>query len=388
MVGQGPAMDRLRAQLAAVAGRDCTVMVHGESGSGKELAARTIHALSARTAGPFIAVDCTGLRDTLLESQLFGHVKGAFTGADHASVGFIRAADRGTLFLDEIGELEPKTQAKLLRVLQERVVVPLGATKPVPIDVRVVCASHRDLRLMASRGEFREDLLFRLDVVKVSLPSLRERQEDIAPLATHFLRQLAELYGEPARGLTSAAAELLRSYSWPGNVRELANAVEHAVVFATGAMIDIADLPDRVRASLVQTAVLSPGLATPLNVALAPAPVVITPVRLEHAAGLARDVAVVANARAGGEAGLAPGAVDLRQLVSMLGPVLPTIDELERAMIARALELTGGNQNQAAAMLNLERRRLYRKVARYGLRGSANRRVDASGPLGADEEAA
>ncbi|MCU0689657.1 MAG: sigma 54-interacting transcriptional regulator, partial [Phycisphaerales bacterium] len=250
MVGRGEAMERLRRVLGAVAARDCTVMLHGESGSGKELAARTIHAQSGRQGGPFVAVDCTGLRDTLLESQLFGHVKGAFTGADAPALGFIRAADGGTLFLDEVGELEPKTQAKLLRVIQERSVVPLGSTKPIPVDVRIVCASHRDLRAMAEKGEFREDLLFRLDVVKISLPSLRERVEDIVPLAEHFLGQLAKVYGEGAKRLGPSAVDALMAYRWPGNVRELANAIEHAMVFAQEEMIGLADLPERVRVAV------------------------------------------------------------------------------------------------------------------------------------------
>ncbi|MFT3687186.1 MAG: sigma 54-interacting transcriptional regulator [Phycisphaerales bacterium] len=222
MVGAGPAMQQLRSMIDAVAPRDCTVMIHGESGAGKELTARTIHLQSRRCTGAFVAVDCTGLRDTLLESQLFGHVKGAFTGADAPSLGFIRAADGGTLFLDEIGELELKTQAKLLRCIQERCVVPLGSVKPVPVDVRVVCATHRNLREMASKGEFREDLLFRLDVVQVKLPSLRERREDIAALAGHFLGQLADLYGEEPRGLSertwrrsSRTAGPATCASWP-----------------------------------------------------------------------------------------------------------------------------------------------------------------------------
>lgn len=321
-------MTELRAHLAAVASRDVTVMIHGESGSGKELAARTIHAMSNRQAGPFVAVDCTGLRDTLLESQLFGHVKGAFTGADAPSLGFIRAADGGTLFLDEIGELEPKTQAKLLRVIQERSVVPLGSTKPIPVDVRIVCASHRDLRAMATRGEFREDLLFRLDVVKISLPSLRDRVEDIVPLAQHFLAQIADLYGEPAKALNEASIAALQSYPWPGNVRELANAIEHAVVFCQNGVVDLANLPDRVR-----VAVPTAKIALPQHEIH------------EVGAGIALDDAV------------------------------PTLAEMERDLIIRALRASFGNQNRAAAMLGIERRRLYRKVASYGLRTLVDKKV-------------
>jgi DNA-binding NtrC family response regulator len=352
MVGQGTAMARLRELLGAVAARECTVMLHGPSGSGKELAARTIHALSGRAAAPFVAVDCTGLRDTLLESQLFGHVKGAFTGADVPALGFIRAADGGTLFLDEIGEMEPKTQAKFLRVLQERTVVPLGATRPVPVDVRVVCASHRDLRALAARGEFREDLLFRLDVVKISLPSLAERPEDIEPLAEHFVGQLADLYGEPARGISAGARAALRAYGWPGNVRELANAVEHAVVFCRGDEIEVADLPERVRGAVVGAGASAAG-----------------------APGAAGTTGVRENlGEWGGEWGvqrsgaLAAGAEAIARV--------PTLEQMERELIERALRITNGNQNSAAAMLQIERRRLYRKVSRYGLRPLVNKRAE------------
>lgn len=313
-------MQRLKGMIEAVAPRECTVLIQGESGSGKELTARTIHTRSRRADGPFVAVDCTGLRDTLLESQLFGHVKGAFTGADGPALGFIRAAEGGTLFLDEIGELELKTQAKLLRCIQERSVVPLGSVKPVPVDVRVVCATHRNLRDMATKGEFREDLLFRLDVVQVRLPALRERSEDVMALAGHFLQQLAELYGEEPRALSRDAALSLQRYPWPGNVRELANALEHAAVFCTGNVIEVSDLPERVR---------SGSLAAP-----------------------AVEPAALGVGLAGGE--------------------ISTLEAMERVLIARALEATDGNQNRAAGLLAVERRRLYRKVAKYNLKHLTN----------------
>lgn len=328
MVGAGPAMQQLKGMIGAVAPRDCTVMIHGESGSGKELTARTIHLQSRRAKGPFVAVDCTGLRDTLLESQLFGHVKGAFTGADGPSLGFIRAADGGTLFLDEIGELELKTQAKLLRCIQERSVVPLGSVKPINVDVRVVCATHRNLRDMTTKGEFREDLLFRLDVVQVRLPSLRERREDVMALAGHFLAQLAELYGEEPRTLSREAALALQDYNWPGNVRELANALEHAAVFSQGSVIEWSDLPERVRSARGE---VRPG-------------VTINPVTGDGAAAAG---------------GWPPG-------------VVLTLEAMERELIARALRVSEGNQNRAAGMLAVERRRLYRKVAKYGLKHLTN----------------
>ncbi|MBL0869159.1 MAG: sigma-54-dependent Fis family transcriptional regulator [Phycisphaerales bacterium] len=310
LVGESPAMGRLRKLVKAVAMKDCTVLVRGESGTGKELIARTVHEESRRATGPFVAVDCTGLRDTLLESQLFGHVKGAFTGAEQNTLGFIRAADGGTLFLDEIGELEPKTQAKLLRVIQERSVVPLGSVKPIPVNVRILAATHRDLKKMVTHGQFREDLYFRLDVVTVHAPTLGERKTDIVLLAEHFLKQVAELYEEPVKSISPEARKVLEAYAWPGNVRELANAIEHAVVFCKGSSIDVLDLPERVR---------------------------------------------------GIGAGNAGAALDLAD-----GPII-TLEAAEKGLIVRALKASNGNQSRAAALLSIDRRRLYRKVRLYGL---------------------
>ncbi|MGQ0627584.1 MAG: sigma-54 interaction domain-containing protein [Phycisphaerales bacterium] len=307
LVGTAPAMQRLRKLIGAVASRDCTVLIQGQSGTGKELVARTIHTSSRRARGPFVAVDCTGLRDTLLESQLFGHVKGAFTGAEQPTLGFFRAADGGTLFLDEIGELEARTQAKLLRCIQERAVVPLGGVKPIPVNVRVLAATHRDLKQMVARSEFREDLYFRLDVVRLETPPLSRRGVDVVPLAEHFLAELADLYEEPVKRLSADARELLAAYSWPGNVRELANAIEHAVVFANGEELTPLDLPERLRAGVV------PG-ANPAD-----------------------------------------------------GPIV-TLESAERTLIARALKATDGNQSKAAEILCIDRRRLSRKIGRYGLK--------------------
>jgi DNA-binding NtrC family response regulator len=332
MVGISQPMALLKQQLAAVAPRDVTVLLRGESGAGKELTARTLHAQSRRGQGPFIAVDCTGLRDTLLESQLFGHVKGAFTGADQAALGFVRAADGGTLFLDEIGEMELRTQAKLLRVIQERVVVPLGSVKAIPVDVRIICATHRDLRAMATRGEFREDLLFRLDVVTIKLPSLRQRREDILPLAGHFLNQIAELYGEAPKVLSPETCDLLERFDWPGNVRELANAIEHAVVFSSGGVIEPSHLPDRITLAMAKADLQG---------------------KIDHQLHAATNLPAMI------------GHLDHAQ--DLLTESLPTLEQMERSLIERALKMTGGNQNRAAAMLKIERRRLYRKVAGYGL---------------------
>ena len=240
-------MEAIKAFAATVAPRQCTVMLLGETGTGKEMDARYIQSGSDRAAGPFIPIDCSALSDSLFESQMFGHLRGAFTGAVGESLGFVRAADGGTLFLDEIGELSLPLQAKLLRVIQERCVVPVGDAYSHPVDIRLVTATHRDLAEMVRVGTFREDLYFRLNVICVRLPPLRDRVGDILPLAQHFLKAQATLYDEPLRRLSPAAAAAVQRYSWPGNVRELANAMEAAHVLARGKTIEPTDLPSRVQ---------------------------------------------------------------------------------------------------------------------------------------------
>jgi DNA-binding NtrC family response regulator len=335
LVGQSDPMVRLRRQIAAVASKDCTVLVNGQSGTGKELVARSIHALSNRAAGAFVAVDCTGLRDTLMESQLFGHVKGAFTGADTNTLGFLRAADGGTLFLDEIGELELKTQSKLLRCIQERCVTPLGSTKSVPIDVRIVAATHRNLKQMVGEGTFRQDLYYRLEVVRLELPPLSERLDDVPRLAQHFLAQLAQMYNEPARSISNEAMAALQSYAWPGNVRELANAIEHAAVFTHEPVLRLEDFPERVRVRMPASAV-----------------------------GVRTQVTSVGSTQ-----------LDEASII--------TLAQAEKELIARALVVTAGNQSKAARLLSIDRRRLYRKIKRYQL---AHLTSASEAPEGADAD--
>jgi two-component system response regulator HydG len=307
LIGASPAMRRLSQQLDALGRRACTVLLTGESGTGKELAARSIHARSSRAMRPFIPVDSTTLRDTLFESQLFGHTRGAFTGADRATLGFFRAADSGTLFLDEIGELPLQSQAKLLRCIQERRVVPLGATEGVPADVRVIAATNRDLTEMVRRGEFREDLFYRLNVASLVLPPLRQRKEDIPLLVQHALEELAGLYQETPRSITPAALAVLQHHDWPGNVRELINAVEHALVFSPpDDSLDVADLPEVVQAERVRTSIHT-------------------------------------------EFGVM------------------TLAAAERQAIAAALRASGGNQTRAAQTLEIERHRLRRRILQYNL---------------------
>jgi two-component system response regulator HydG len=304
----------LRSQIELVAPRSATVLIEGETGVGKEVAARQIHALSPRAAQPFVPVDCTVFATELMESQLFGHVKGAFTGAVAAALGFVRCADHGTLFLDEIGELPLFVQAKLLRCIQERMVVPVGGVDPIPVDLRILAATHRDLAEMVRAGTFRQDLYFRLNVVRLSIRPLRERRDEILPLAQHFLHDIATAYAEPSKTLSPAAADALVHYEWPGNVRELRNAIERSFLFCGDRTIEAAHLPEEIR-------------ATPA----------IPPDR------------------------------DPWTRAAFETESIPRLADAERLLIARVLKVTGGNQSDAARLLDIERHRLRRKIVQHGL---------------------
>src|SRR5512140_1131678 len=243
LVGSSAPMREVTRMIEAVAYSSTTVLVTGDSGTGKELVARALHARSPRKAHPFIALNCGALTETLLESELFGHVKGAFTGAQRDQKGLFDAADGGTIFLDEIGDIPPPTQVRLLRVLQEGEIKRVGAADSVKVDVRVIAATHRDLPKLVKAGKFREDLFYRLNVINIPLPPLRDRVDDIPLLAHHFLRRYAERLGKKVRSVSPDAIELLTSYRWPGNVRELENAIERAVVLCRGDTILPGDLP-------------------------------------------------------------------------------------------------------------------------------------------------
>ncbi len=248
-VAESPAMREAMRLARAASGVPSTVLVLGETGTGKEEVARAIHALGPRARGPFVAVNCGAIPAELAESELFGHEKGAFTGAVSARVGVFEQADGGTLFLDEVGELSPALQVKLLRVLQDRVVARLGGRGPVPVDVRVVAATHRDLAAMSRAGTFREDLFWRLNVVRIDLPPLRERPEDVLPLANRFLSRLSKTLGRRAEGFSDEAVAALTRCPWPGNARQLANALERALVLKAGSgPVELADLPPEVLA--------------------------------------------------------------------------------------------------------------------------------------------
>ncbi len=257
IIGNSSAMLEVFELVETIAPTGSTVLITGESGTGKELIARAIHVRSPRSERPFVAVNCGALTETLLDSELFGHMRGAFTGADGNRKGLIEVADKGTIFLDEIGEMSPMLQVKILRVLQERKFRRVGGTEEVEADIRIIAATNRDLAKMVSEGQFREDLYYRINVIPIRLPSLRERAEDVALLADHFVAKFAEQMKKPIVGLSGAALECLKAHSWPGNVRELENAMERAVALERTPSILPDSLPEAVRG--MQRSVTAPG---------------------------------------------------------------------------------------------------------------------------------
>ncbi len=309
-VGRNRTFSEVIRLAETVAPTDSTVLITGESGTGKEIVARYLHALSERAEGPFVSVNCGALPESLLESELFGHVKGSFTGAVRDKDGLLVAARAGTFFLDEVGEMSPALQVKLLRALQEREVVPVGATEPVPIEVRIVAATNRELEDEIRRGTFRSDLYYRLNVITLHLPPLRERSEDIALLAEHFIARLGERTENGAPRLVEGTLGVLQAYDWPGNVRELENALERAAILCQDGRIRPEDLPARVREP--------------------------------RAAPLVADAA----------------------------PPNPTLETIERAYILWVLQAEGGNKARAAEILGIDPSTLYRKLNRYGVSDS------------------
>jgi DNA-binding NtrC family response regulator len=245
LLGSSPALERIMKQARAVASTSATVLLTGENGTGKEMLARAVHEESPRADGPFVAVSCAALPEDLIESELFGHERGAFTGATQAKMGRFELADGGTLFLDEIGELTQAVQVKLLRVLQERAFERLGGTKTLSVDIRLVAASNRDLEQEVEEGRFRRDLFYRLNVVPLQLPALRERREDLPILAAHFAAKAADKHGRPPSALDPPLLEALQEYDWPGNVRELENLMERLVVLTTGSRLSTEFLPEK-----------------------------------------------------------------------------------------------------------------------------------------------
>ncbi len=307
ITGSSEAMKKVFRLVRQAAPTEATVLIEGPSGTGKELVAHAIHNLSARAKGPFVAVECAALNGNLLESELFGHEKGAFTDAFQRRIGRFEAANHGTIFLDEISEIPLSTQVKLLRVLETRSFERIGSSETIKTDIRIVAACNRDLRAYVAEGKFREDLFYRLNVVDIRLPPLRERAGDIALLVKRFLNEFSAANGNRVTGITPAAMKMLESYAWPGNVRELRNAVEKMVVLSPGGMLDVSDIPDEMRAPA----------SIPLPIA--------------------------ANG---------------------------TLAETEKARILAALQSVGNNRSKAARVLGISRRTLYRKLDEYAQEGT------------------
>src|SRR5437667_412665 len=329
MVGDSPALRVLRADIAQAAPSNGRVLIFGENGTGKELVARNIHFQSLRAQGPFVEVNCAAIPEELIESELFGHTRGAFTGALTAKKGKFEVADGGTLFLDEGGDMALRTQAKVLRVLQEQTVEPVGGTASITVDVRVIAATNKNLEDEIRQGRFREDLYFRLNVIPFHVPPLRDRREDIAPLARHFIAEISGEYGRRPKDLAPEALELLTGLPWPGNVRELRNIIERLVIMTPGDRIEARHLP-------------APLLAG----AGAAADPVAGPAR-----GPLEDFPSLADAR----------------------------EDFEKRYIWRKYQEAGGNMSRTAEALRVERSNLYRKMKGYGLLSS--RRRETVGPI-------
>ncbi|HET7826606.1 MAG TPA: sigma-54 dependent transcriptional regulator [Anaeromyxobacter sp.] len=309
--GQTPAMERLRERVDAAAQSDVAVLLTGETGTGKDLCARTIHERSRRAARPFVAVNCAAIPETLFESELFGHEKGAFTGAERKRAGRFEVANGGTLLLDEVGELAPASQAKLLRALETSTFEPVGSSRSVKVDVRVIASTNRDLAAEVARGAFRRDLLYRLKVVDLHVPPLRERRADVPILVRAFLEEIAARHGRPVPELEPDAVAGLAAYDWPGNVRELLHALERAVALSRGGRIELDHLPPELSAS-------------------------------------------------------APAAQERPAQPGDLPPLGEAVAEFERAYIQRALERTGGHRTRAAALLGISRKNLWERLRDRG----------------------
>jgi DNA-binding NtrC family response regulator len=315
LVGRSPVMIELYKEIARVAPTRSTILIVGESGAGKELVARSIHQHSTRSAGPFVAINCGALTETLLEAELFGHVRGAFTGAVSDRKGLWEQAAGGTLFLDEVGETSPAFQVKLLRALQEGEIRRVGASRAIQVDARILAATNRNLDQDVKAGKFREDLFYRLSVVTLRVPALRERRTDIPLLAERFLSTVLERENHPPLKLSEETVRTLVAYGWPGNVRELESAIEYAVLHARGNEVVPEDLPEKLQSAQLRAAARSP--------------------------------------------------------LSALFEDLPSLDELERRYLIYILEVAGGNRTRAAEILHIDRRTLYRMIERYGIDSNA-----------------
>lgn len=321
IVGVSGAMERLKQTIRTVASTSSTILVHGESGTGKELVARAVHVCSPRASEPFVSVNCGAFPETLLESELFGYVKGAFTGANQNKRGLFEVADGGTIFLDEISEMSLAMQVKLLRVLQERTVRPVGGTSEIPIDVRVIAATNRDLDKLVSENAFREDLYYRLSVIPIRVPALRERREDIPLLVNHFLKKYAPAAGRGIAAVNAQSLQALRGYDWPGNVRQLENTIERGVALETGEELHV-ELP--VERSKARAAAAGIGLSAGLGTA---------------------------------SGGVLPEGMDMEKYVA----------EIERTLLQAALAQSNGVQTKAADILRISYRSFRHLMKKYDL---------------------
>jgi DNA-binding NtrC family response regulator len=360
IVGVSPWAEQVRRSIELVAVHQSSVLILGPSGTGKELIARAIHACSMRSKKAFIPVDCAVTTGTLFASHMFGHVKGSFTGATSSTLGCFRAADTGTIFLDEIGEMELELQAKLLRVLQQRVVVPVGAHQEIPVDVRVLAATNRDLSSEVQAGRFREDLFYRLNVVAIRTIPLRERIEDVPVLATKYLAELASRHGMPTGALSPESIEILQQYSWPGNVRELENVLERAVMFSSGDQID----PDALSGLIVGGAPGEPPSRGSLDqMAMAATRGIVSATPLPGVYRVEPKAAAAAAVKpADADDAAADPAADAETADSW-----PTLADVERMHLEKTLAATMQNKSLAAKLLGIDRSVLRRKLQRYGL---------------------
>jgi two-component system response regulator PilR (NtrC family) len=324
IIGNSPAMQLVFEMIKKVSGTKTNIMILGESGTGKELVAHAIHRNGSAASAPFVAINCAAVPEGLFESELFGHKKGSFTGATADKVGIFEQANGGTLFLDEVGDIPLPIQVKLLRAIQQKMFRPVGGTEDITVDVRIICATNKNLEELAGKGQFRDDLFYRLNVIQIRMPSLRERREDIPILAEHFLRKFSVTMGKPVKSISKEAMRILQQYDFPGNVRELENLVERAVALETQSVV----LPESLPQKLLMPKTPAPATAS-VSSAASPAP----------------------------SAADASGKIDLEQ----------GVEDFERAHIIKALEKTNGVKKKAAALLGISFRSLRYRIEKYGI---------------------
>jgi DNA-binding NtrC family response regulator len=351
-IGQSSEMKRVFSVIDKLSRVDTAVLIRGESGTGKELVAQALHHNSPRKDNRFVTINCSAIPETLIESEFFGHEKGAFTGADSRKIGKFQYADGGTLFLDEIGDISPAMQVKLLRVLQEKKFTPVGSNRELEVNVRIVAASNRNFEEMIKTGEFREDLFYRLNVLPIQLPPLRERKNDIDALATYFIDKFNQHHQKKIKGLSPEAMELIKAHSWPGNIRELENVIEHAFVIESSTELSAASLPDSL------TGGRRPGLTTGAraNLGLDDS---------DEAEGL-DDEAIAAVAIGGGVIALGQDGKGFKLDISRLD-FQANKEEFERQFLISALKAFKGRINQTALHANIPKKTLLRKLQKYGI---------------------